>query len=58
MSDNSVQEFAGGDIALWLGEGGSVMLKVRQGRYNDPIELSEEEALELANALMRLSKEA
>lgn len=58
MSDRAVREFAGGDIALWLGEGGAVMLKVRRCRYNDPIELSEDKALELASELMRLSKEA
>lgn len=57
MSDNSVHELAGGDLAVWRDEAGSIMLKVRERRYNDPVELSEEEALELAAVLTRLSTE-
>ena len=57
MSDNPVHELAGGDLAVWRDEGGSIMLKVRERRYNDPVELSEEEALELAAVLTRLSTE-
>jgi hypothetical protein len=47
----------GGQIELWLGEGGSIMLKVREP-FGDPVELSEHGALEVAAVLERLPEEA
>jgi hypothetical protein len=56
MSGERVYELAGGQIELWLGEGGSIMLKVREP-FGDPVELSEHEA-EVAAVLERLAEEA
>ena len=56
-ADIQVHELAGGEIFLWQEESGVIMLKTQQ-KYNDPVELGEEEALELAALLTRLVKEA
>lgn len=53
-SDTQVYEIAGGEIFVWQEEkSGVIMLKVEQ-KYNDPVELGEEQALELAELLTRL----
>ena len=56
-SDTRVHELAGGEICVWQEESGVIMLKVQQ-KYNDPVELGEEDALELAELLTRLVNEA
>jgi hypothetical protein len=48
-----VHQVASGDIAVWADHGGCICLKVRN-EHRDPVELSEEEALELARVLTRL----
>ena len=48
-------ELAGGEIAVW-DDNGVIMLKVCN-EYKDPVELNEEEALELADLLTRLAKQ-
>ncbi len=52
-----VHRIASGDIAVWLDDSGSICLKVLE-KYGDPVELSEHEALELAELLTRLSRDA
>jgi hypothetical protein len=52
-----VHEVASGDINVWVDPGGAICLKVTN-KFNDPAELSEHEALELANLLIRLVKES
>ena len=56
-ADTQVHELAGGEICVWQEESGVIMLKTHQ-KYNDPIELGEEDALELADLLTRLAKSA
>ena len=48
-----VEEFAGGEVSVWLDPAGGICLKVFNSN-NDPIELAEHEALEIAEALTRL----
>jgi hypothetical protein len=55
MATQPVYELAGGEITLWLEDSGAIMLKVREP-FGDPVELGEEEALELAERLTRLVK--
>jgi hypothetical protein len=57
METNPIYEIAGGDVTLWLDDCGSIMLKVREP-FGDPLELNEHEALELAELLTRLAKQA
>jgi hypothetical protein len=56
MSKSNVYELAGGDIVVWAENSGAIMLKVREP-FGDPVELGEEEALELGELLIRLAKE-
>ena len=49
-----IYEVADGDIDVWVDPGGAICLKVR---INDPAELAEHEAIELAELLIRLVKE-
>ena len=57
MSESSkVFDVAGGEIAVWLEDAGCVCLKSKN-KYNDPVELSEDEALELARILVELVEE-
>lgn len=56
-SDAQVHELAGGEILVWQEKSGAIMLKAQQ-KYNDPVELGEEEALELAELLTQLVKSA
>lgn len=46
---------AGGQVLVWLDDGGGVCIKTAEP-YNDPVELAEHEALELAELLARLAK--
>jgi hypothetical protein len=48
-----IQEFASGEIMIWLDPGGAICLKTVNS-HNDPVELAEHEALEIAEALTRL----
>jgi hypothetical protein len=51
-----VFEFAGGEVAVWYD--GCVCIKaVTRAPYYDPVELNEDQAIELAEALLRLAKE-
>lgn len=54
--DPSIHEFAGGEICVWLDDSGVICLKSRN-RFNDPVELAEHEALELADLLKRFVEE-
>ena len=56
MSNSTVYELAGGDICVWAEESGAIMLKVREP-FSDPVELGEDEALELGELLIRLAKD-
>jgi hypothetical protein len=50
-----VFEIASGDVYCWAEAGTSVMLKAVTA-YGDPVELGSEEAIELANALLKAAK--
>jgi hypothetical protein len=50
-----VHELVGGEIVVW-DDNGVIMLKVCN-EYKDPVELNEEEALELADLLVPLAKQ-
>ena len=41
------------DVSLWVADGGSIHIKTRDP-YGDPVELSEEDALRLADILRQL----
>ena len=56
MSTNQVYELAGGDITVWTEESGAIMLKVREP-FGDPVELGEQDALELGALLLRLARD-
>jgi hypothetical protein len=56
-SDTNIHELAGGDIAVWQEQSGAIVLKLQE-KHGDPVELGEEEALELAELLIRLVKNA
>lgn len=51
-----VYELADGEIDVWVDPGGAICLKTRS-KFNDPIELGEHEALELAELLTKLVME-
>jgi hypothetical protein len=51
-----VYELADGGLDVWVDPGGAICLKTRN-QFNDPIELSEHEALALAELLTRLVME-
>ena len=44
------------DIDLWIADGGSIHIKTRDP-HGDPVEMSEEQALELADVLKNLVQE-
>ncbi|WP_119301010.1 hypothetical protein [Dongia deserti] len=54
--ESQVYEVAGGEIAVWAEPSGAIILQVRNN-YKDPVDMGEEEALELAELLIRLVKE-
>lgn len=56
MSTRPIYELAGGNITVWSEESGAIMLKVREP-FGDPVELGEEDALELGALLVRLAKD-
>jgi hypothetical protein len=56
-SHTNIHELAGGDLAVWQDESGTVFLKLQE-KHGDPVELGEEEALELAELLIQLVKNA
>lgn len=58
MNENNVEifEMAGGDVSIWIGEGGGICMKLNTKLF-DPIELEEKAVLELANLLLRLVSE-
>lgn len=54
--NSQVFKMASGDISVWIGEGGGICLRLNT-TFNDPVELGEEEALQLGELLIRLSRE-
>jgi hypothetical protein len=52
----NVFEMADGDISVWAEPDGAICLRLNS-RYNDPVEMSEGEALELGRLLMRLARD-
>lgn len=52
--NTKVYEMASGDISVWVD--GGIHLKLNTF-YKDPVELGEQEALELGNLLVRLANE-
>jgi hypothetical protein len=57
MSGIVVHELAGGDITLWIDAAGIIHIKTKN-EYNDPVELNDEEALELSQLLAHLVSES
>jgi hypothetical protein len=54
MAENTgYTELSGGDVRLWINEGGVISLKVVT-RHGDPVELNEDEAQELIATLQKL----
>ena len=48
-----IEVFASGEVMIWLDPSGVICLKT-VNPHNDPVELAEHEALEIAEALTRL----
>jgi hypothetical protein len=44
------------DVTLWIADGGSIHIKTREP-HGDPVELTEENAIELAAILLKLVDE-
>ena len=58
MSESiKVHKIAGGEIALWLDPAGAICLKI-VAEGDDPVEMSEDEALACAELLTRLVRES
>ena len=57
MANNGVQVFqiADGEVLVWVDPGGAVCWKTIN-KFNDPIELSEDDAISLSELLLRLVK--
>ena len=57
MTDNDVQIFkiADGEILVWIDPGGAICLKT-VNKFNDPIEISEDDAISLSELLLQLVK--
>ena len=53
----AVHELAGGDVTVWLDPLGAIHIKTREP-HGDPVELSEDEALQLAELLTSLAAES
>ena len=53
VENNDISEISDGDVRIWINEGGAISLKAADS-YGDPVELSEEEALELVGVLQKL----
>ncbi|MBS0422789.1 MAG: hypothetical protein JSR66_34095 [Proteobacteria bacterium] len=56
MSKSTIYDLASGERVVWAKESGAIMLKTREP-FGDPVELGEEEALELGELLVRLAQE-
>jgi hypothetical protein len=57
MSGTVVHELASGEITLWIEAAGVIHIKTKNER-NDPVELNDEEGLELSELLARLVSES
>jgi hypothetical protein len=51
-----VHELAGGEITVWVAEGGSIHIKTREP-HGDPVEMNEHQAQELVDVLTKLIRE-
>jgi hypothetical protein len=51
-----VYEMASGDVSVWVEPGSAICIKLN-GKFNDPVELGEREALQLGALLVRLARE-
>ena len=56
MTNDTTIYTVGGYVNLWIADGGSIHIKTREP-HGDPVELGEEEALELAAILTKLVEE-
>jgi hypothetical protein len=53
---SGVYEFEGGEVVVWYD--GCICLKARSSPpYNDPVEMRDEQAIALAETILRLVKE-
>lgn len=56
MDESKIYELADGEIYVWVDPGGAICLKVRN-EFNDPVELTEPQAMDIATVLNRLARE-
>jgi len=54
--DRAVYQFSGGEVYFWIEQGTSIHLRART-QHGDPVELSSEEAREIAEMLMQSADE-
>jgi hypothetical protein len=55
-TDTKVFEMASGDVSVWVDAGGAICMRLND-KFNDPVELGEQEALNLGELLIRLARE-
>jgi hypothetical protein len=52
--ENNYRTFAGGEVRFWIEQGSSIQLRAVSGV--DPVELTEDEALEIGEALAAMAR--
>ena len=55
MEKNKYKEFDNGNVSMWVEQDSSIMLKANDKVYNDPVELSGKQAIEIAKYLLFLA---
>jgi hypothetical protein len=55
-SEPEIQSFAEGDVYFWIEQGTSIQLKAVSA-HKDPVELTADDAREIASALMKAANE-
>ena len=52
-----MKKFSDGDVYMWIEQDSSIYIKAVTQNFNDPVELTSEEAREIADGLLNLANE-
>jgi hypothetical protein len=55
--NNEVLTFDGGNVYMWIEQNSSIMLKAAVKEFNDPVELTSEEARLIAKSILTLAEQ-